>query len=40
MIKQLEIILSPDKLNDKAGLSSTAAKILKISPEENFSRYC
>ena len=34
MIKQLEIILSPDKLNDKAELNSTAAKILKKFPEE------
>ena len=34
MIKHLEIILPPDKVNDKAELNSEAVKILKISPEE------
>jgi uncharacterized FAD-dependent dehydrogenase len=34
MIKQIEIILSPDKTNDKAELNSSAARILNKSPEE------
>jgi hypothetical protein len=34
MIKQIEIILTPDKINDKAELNSAAVKILKRSPEE------
>ena len=34
MIKQLEIIVSPDKLHDKAELHATAAKILHKSPDE------
>jgi uncharacterized protein len=34
MIKQIEIILSPDKINDKAELNSAAARILKVSAEE------
>jgi uncharacterized FAD-dependent dehydrogenase len=34
MIKQLEILLSPEKVNDKAELHSTAARILKKAPEE------
>jgi hypothetical protein len=34
MIKQIEIILTPDKVNDKAELNSAAVKILNRSPEE------
>jgi uncharacterized FAD-dependent dehydrogenase len=34
MIKQIELILTPDKVNDILELNYAAVKILKISPEE------